>query len=72
MNLGDFLDIIVLLNSSVNFVLYTSMSQQFRDKFKEQFMEPILRCAKAKGKNQETVELAEHERLCQRNQEGMN
>ncbi|XP_045188630.1 G-protein coupled receptor dmsr-1-like [Mercenaria mercenaria] len=31
--LGDILDIVALLNNAINFVLYCSMSQQFRDTF---------------------------------------
>ncbi|KAH3787815.1 hypothetical protein DPMN_165944 [Dreissena polymorpha] len=31
--LGDILDIVALMNSGVNFVLYCSMSKQFRDTF---------------------------------------
>jgi len=37
-NLGDVLDLLVLLNSAVNFILYCSMSQQFRDTFKNLFI----------------------------------
>ena len=36
-HLGDLLDIMALLNNSVNFVLYCSMSSQFRDTFVEIF-----------------------------------
>lgn len=35
--LGDLLDIMALLNNSINFVLYCSMSRQFRDTFTEIF-----------------------------------
>lgn len=35
--LGEIMDMLVLFNSSVNFLLYCSMSQQFRDTFKELF-----------------------------------
>lgn len=37
-NLGDVLDLLVLLNSAVNFILYCIMSQQFRDTFKNLFV----------------------------------
>ncbi|KAH3880490.1 G-protein coupled receptor dmsr-1-like [Dreissena polymorpha] len=37
-NLGDVMDLLVLLNSAVNFVLYCIMSQQFRDTFKNLFV----------------------------------
>ncbi|XP_052285352.1 G-protein coupled receptor dmsr-1-like [Dreissena polymorpha] len=36
-NLGVVMDLIMLLNSVVNFVIYCSMSQQFRDTFKNIF-----------------------------------
>lgn len=32
--IGDFLDLLVLLNSSTNFILYCAMSAQFRESFK--------------------------------------
>ncbi|XP_071089901.1 G-protein coupled receptor dmsr-1-like [Haliotis cracherodii] len=35
--LGDLLDIMALLNNSINFVLYCTMSKQFRDTFMEVF-----------------------------------
>ncbi len=35
--LGDLLDIAALLNNSINFVLYCTMSRQFRDTFVETF-----------------------------------
>ncbi len=38
MPLGDLLDILVLLNSSINFFLYCCMSSQFRHKFKTVFL----------------------------------
>ena len=37
-NLGDVMDLLVLLNSAVNFILYCIMSQQFRDTFKSLFV----------------------------------
>jgi hypothetical protein len=36
-HLGDLLDLLVLINSSINFFLYCCMSSQFRDKFKQMF-----------------------------------
>ena len=36
--LGDFLDLLVLLNSAVNFILYCGMSQRFRDTFRALFL----------------------------------
>ena len=36
--LGDVWDIIVLINSAVNFLLYCSMSRQFRQTFKDVFL----------------------------------
>lgn len=35
--LGDLLDVLVLINGSINFFLYCFMSSQFRDKFKQLF-----------------------------------
>ncbi|KAL4226465.1 G-protein coupled receptor [Mactra antiquata] len=37
-NLGDVMDLLVLLNSAVNFILYCIMSQQFRDTFTNLFV----------------------------------
>ncbi|KAK3593005.1 hypothetical protein CHS0354_005353 [Potamilus streckersoni] len=37
-NLGDIMDLLVLLNSAVNFILYCIMSQQFRDTFRNLFV----------------------------------
>ena len=36
--LGDVLDIAALLNNSINFVLYCTMSRQFRETFVEVFL----------------------------------
>lgn len=36
--LGDLMDILVLINSAVNFILYCIMSQQFRNTFKSLFV----------------------------------
>ncbi|XP_041348730.1 G-protein coupled receptor dmsr-1-like [Gigantopelta aegis] len=37
-HLGDFMDILVLVNSAVNFILYCIMSQQFRSAFRNLFV----------------------------------
>nr|KAG5696468.1 hypothetical protein BaRGS_021005 [Batillaria attramentaria] len=37
-HLGDLMDILVLVNSAVNFILYCIMSQQFRNTFKNLFV----------------------------------
>ena len=37
-NLGDLMDLLVLINSAVNFILYCGMSQQFRDTFRSLYM----------------------------------
>jgi len=54
-NLGDVMDILVLLNSAVNFILYCIMSQQFRDTFKSLFlmnwMCPTRQYGKVNGNN---------------------
>jgi len=43
--LGDVWDIVVLINSSVNFLLYCAMSRLFRGTFWELFIAPLcLRC----------------------------
>lgn len=36
-NLGEIMDMLVLLNSAINFLLYCAMSKQFRDTFSELF-----------------------------------
>ncbi|VDL89400.1 unnamed protein product [Schistocephalus solidus] len=41
--IGDLLDLLVLLNSSTNFILYCAMSQQFRASFRH-LMENTCRC----------------------------
>lgn len=38
LHLGDLMDILVLVNSAVNFILYCIMSQQFRNTFKSLFV----------------------------------
>src|SRR5690349_21160946 len=38
MNLGDLMDILALINSGINFILYCSMSKQFRDHFARLFI----------------------------------
>lgn len=51
-NLGDLLDVLVIINSSINFFLYCCMSSQFRNRFKEMF---CSLCFKANRlKNQKT------------------
>lgn len=42
-NLGDVMDLLVLINSAINFLLYCIMSQQFRDTFKNLFMCSFVR-----------------------------
>ena len=37
-NLGDVMDLLVLINSAINFILYCIMSQQFRDTFTSLFI----------------------------------
>ena len=37
-HVGDMMDILVLINSAFNFILYCIMSQQFRDTFKSLFL----------------------------------
>lgn len=39
--LGDLFDIIVLLNTSVNFIMYASMSQRFRHMFAAKILIPV-------------------------------
>ncbi|WAR21799.1 DMSR1-like protein [Mya arenaria] len=46
--LGDILDIAALLNNAINFVLYCTMSQQFRDTFIQTF---CSRCCIDEGQN---------------------
>ncbi|CAG5125135.1 unnamed protein product [Candidula unifasciata] len=41
-HLGDLMDILVLVNSAVNFILYCIMSQQFRDTFTSLFVSKHL------------------------------
>lgn len=41
--LGDLMDILALINNSINFILYCAMSKQFRDTFRELFMQPCSR-----------------------------
>ncbi|KAK2161310.1 hypothetical protein LSH36_119g12008 [Paralvinella palmiformis] len=51
--LGDVWDILVLVNSAVNFVLYCIMSRQFRSTFKEVF---LVYCLKPKHKTPNGVQ----------------
>jgi hypothetical protein len=39
--LGDFMDILALINNGINFLLYCTMSKQFRDTFIEVFLRSI-------------------------------
>lgn len=41
--LGDVLDIVALLNSSINFILYCTMSTKFRRTFVMTFIQPIVK-----------------------------
>ncbi|XP_053382201.1 G-protein coupled receptor dmsr-1-like [Mercenaria mercenaria] len=43
-NIGDILDLLVLFNSSVNFILYCSMSRQYRDTFRKLFSFRTAHC----------------------------
>lgn len=47
--LADLIDLIVLVNSSINFILYATMSQRFRETFHQQITEPIISRFKSKG-----------------------
>lgn len=38
LNLGDLLDILALINNGINFILYCTMSKQFRDRFAQLFI----------------------------------
>ncbi|VDP00391.1 unnamed protein product [Soboliphyme baturini] len=46
--LGDLLDLLSLINSSTNFILYCIMSSQFRDTFERMFLPSFLRCCRKK------------------------
>lgn len=41
--LGDLVDILALINNGINFILYCTMSKQFRDTFIEIFLTPAAR-----------------------------
>lgn len=41
--LGDVIDVAVLLNSSVNFILYATMSRKFRKTFYEKLIHPVMK-----------------------------
>lgn len=43
MNLGDLIDILALVNNGINFILYCTMSAQFRKTFVEIFVAPVCR-----------------------------
>lgn len=66
--LGDLLDIVVLLNSSVNFVLYVSMSQMFRDTFRAKLINPLLKAVKHK-KRKESSAPSEQQKLTEKGEE---
>uniref|UniRef100_A0A1I8H3T4 G_PROTEIN_RECEP_F1_2 domain-containing protein n=1 Tax=Macrostomum lignano TaxID=282301 RepID=A0A1I8H3T4_9PLAT len=63
--LGDVLDLLSLVNNSCNFVLYTSMSKQFRDTFAQIFISPWWQ--RGGGQAQRTLELEEHIELNENN-----
>lgn len=54
-NIADFIDFLSLLNNSVNFVLYCVMSQQFREKFVQVYVQPM--CDKRRAVISSTSEL---------------
>jgi hypothetical protein len=51
--LGDLMDFLALLNSSINFILYCTMSRQFRETFTQIFIPRMLqrnsRCGQSEG-----------------------
>lgn len=49
-NLGDIMDLLVLINSAINFILYCIMSQQYRDTFKSLFVCKAVRNTHMNGK----------------------
>ena len=49
--LGDLLDIITLINNGINFVLYCTMSKQFRDTFLKLFLKNVLHQEYRRTKN---------------------
>ena len=57
MPLGDLMDIIALINNAVNFILYCSMSKQFRDTFLGLFCWPCLPPEKRLNFNGQTVSM---------------
>ncbi|XP_069142004.1 G-protein coupled receptor dmsr-1-like [Argopecten irradians] len=50
-NLGDIMDLLVLINSAINFILYCIMSKQFRDTFKNLF---VCKLQKVRNHNSHT------------------
>ena len=52
--LGDFLDILALINNAINFILYCSMSKQFRDTFLKIFCN-CKPCGSARGRPRDNV-----------------
>lgn len=55
MPLGDLLDIITLINNGINFVLYCTMSKQFRDTFLKLFLKNVLHQEYRRTKNTYTT-----------------
>lgn len=53
LNLGDLIDILALTNNGINFILYCTMSKQFRDRFVRLFCRTSF--AGAKGNNGATA-----------------
>ncbi|KAF6021063.1 dmsr-8 [Bugula neritina] len=53
--LGDILDTITLFNTSFNFVLYTTMSQKFRDTFYIKLIRPVKRILPCVNKQYQDV-----------------
>ncbi|XP_062616280.1 G-protein coupled receptor dmsr-1-like [Saccostrea cucullata] len=53
--LGDLLDIITLINNGINFVLYCTMSKQFRDTFLKLFLKNVLHQEYRRTKNTYTA-----------------
>lgn len=58
--MADFLDDVVLLNSSANFILYATMSNKFRKTFYSELIRPIkvltrVGCSRRKNNQQQTV-----------------
>ena len=56
--LGDLMDILALINNGINFILYCTMSKQFRDTFIEVFVTPIK--TKRNNMNFQPVPMSTH------------